>query len=42
VVDNETIANTVAKIMDIKSNCPDNCMAQAFDKEYFDSLTKDQ
>jgi len=41
VVDAQSAPGCVAKILEIKAKFPDNCMAQAFDKNYYDTLTMD-
>jgi len=40
-VNDKTAASIYAKIMEIKLKYKDNCMAQAFDKKYYDSLSKE-
>merc|ERR1719313_2839953 len=42
VVDMESAPKVVAKIAEIKAKYPDNCMAQAFDEEYYNTLNDDQ
>lgn len=42
VVTQQSAATCVKKILDIKSKFPDNCMAQAFDEDYYNSLNDDQ
>merc|ERR1719313_826294 len=42
VVDMESAPKVVAKIAEIKAKYPDNCMAQAFDEEYYNTLSNDQ
>merc|ERR1719450_2082719 len=42
IVDLESAPIVVAKIMEIKGKFPDNCMAQAFDEEYYNTLNDDQ
>merc|ERR1719313_1573142 len=42
VVDMESAPKVVAKIAEIKAKYPDNCMAQAFDEEYYNTLSDDQ
>jgi len=42
VVDAESAPKVVARIAEIKAKFPDNCMAQAFDEEYYNTLNDDQ
>jgi hypothetical protein len=42
VVTAKSAPTCVKKILDIKSKFPDNCMAQAFDEDYYNSLNDDQ
>jgi len=39
IVDAASAPAVVSKILEIKDKHPDNCMAQAFDKKYYDTLT---
>jgi len=39
-VNDKNASNIFAQIMEIKNKQKDNCMAQAFDKKYYDSLSK--
>jgi len=41
VVTAKSAPTCVKKILDIKSKFPDNCMAQAFDEDYYNSLNED-
>lgn len=42
IVDADSAPQVVDKIMEIKAKYPDNCMAQAFDKDYYETLSEDQ
>jgi creatine kinase len=42
VVDAASAPACVEKILEIKAKFPDNCMAQAFDRAYYESLNQDQ
>lgn len=41
-VDEFSAEKIVNRIMEIKGLYPDNCMAQAFDKDYYESLNLEQ
>lgn len=41
VVDIESAPKVVARIAEIKAAQPDNCMAQAFDEGYYNTLSDD-
>lgn len=41
-INKDNIDEFAAKIMEIKKSQPDNCMAQAFDMEYFNTLQAEQ
>jgi len=41
VVEADTAPAVVKRILEIKSQFPDNCMAQAFDEAYYNSLNDD-
>lgn len=42
IVDAETAPAVVKKILEIKAQFPDNCMAQAFDEGYYKTLNQDE
>ena len=42
VVDLQTAPAIVKRILEIKKEFPDNCMAQAFDEAYYNSLNDDK
>merc|ERR1711935_642192 len=42
IVDADSAPSVVAKILEIKAAQPENCMAQAFDEAYYNSLTPEQ
>ena len=42
VVDADSAPRVVNKILEIKAKYPNNCMAQAFDKAYYDTLPMDK